>query len=152
MLRDIVVSCIIVGICVEIHTAGLVVLAERVLDRRSTLQRLGAWAHGAVMLAVFAAVIILHMIETAIWAGFYLWWDLFHDFETAWYFSLTSYTTIGFGDVTLPERWRMLGGVEGFSGVLLCGISTAFIFVILNAMVNDRVAQAIEDRSTEEET
>jgi Ion channel len=103
------------------------------------------------MLIVFAAVITLHMLETAIWAGFYLWWDLFHDFETSWYFSLTSYTTIGFGDVTLPERWRMLGGVEGFSGVLLCGVSTAFIFVILNALVSTRVSRALADPSTEEE-
>ena len=149
MLRVLLVSVLIVGVCVVIHTAGLVVLAQRILDHRSALERLGSWGHGVVIFFVFAAVITLHMTETAIWAGFYQWWGLFPDFETSWYFSLTSYTTIGFGDVTLPQRWRMLGGVEGISGVLLCGVSTAFIFVILNAMVSTRVAVTTKERSAE---
>ena len=149
MLRVLLLSCLIVGVCVVIHTAGLVLLAQRILDRRAVLERMGSWGHGVVMFVVFAAVITLHMTETAIWAGFYQWWGLFADFETSWYFSLTSYTTIGFGDVTLPQRWRMLGGVEGISGVLLCGVSTAFIFVILNAMVSSRVRATTNDRSAE---
>ena len=149
MLRVLIISFLIVGVCVVIHTAGLVMLAQRILNRRSRLEKMGSWGHGAVLLLVFAAVITLHMIETAIWAAFYQWWELFPDFETSWYFSLTSYTTIGFGDVTLPQRWRMLGGIEGFSGVLLSGVSTAFIFVILNAMVNSRVLSLNRDRSAE---
>ena len=149
MLSVLLLSFLIVGVCVVIHTAGLVLLAQRILDRRAALERMGSWGHGGVMFVVFAAVITLHMTETAIWAGFYQWWGLFADFETSWYFSLTSYTTIGFGDVTLPQRWRMLGGVEGISGVLLCGVSTAFIFVILNAMVSSRVTATTNDRSAE---
>jgi hypothetical protein len=56
------------------------------------------------------------MIEIAIWAAFYFGNSLFSDFETALYFSTTSYTTIGFGDVVLPRAWRMLGGIEGVTG------------------------------------
>ena len=138
-MRALVIAFVIVAICVVIHTIGLVYLAEALVARRERLAAMKTTGHAAVLLFVFAAVVTLHMIETAVWAIFYLWWDLFHDFETEWYFSLTSYTTIGYGDVTLPQTWRLLGVIEGFSGVLLCGLSTAFILIVLNAMLTSRL-------------
>jgi len=141
MLRPVIIAFLIVGICVVIHTVGLVYIAEILVARRQRLSAMGTAGHVAVLLFVFAMVVTLHMIEAMVWAGFYQWWNLFPDLETSWYFSLTSYTTIGFGDVTLPEKWRMLGGVEGFSGVLLCGISTAFIMIVLNALLINRMPE-----------
>lgn len=139
MLRPTIIAFAIVSICVVIHIIGLVYLAEALVARRPWLAAMKTTGHAGVVLAVFAAIVALHMFETAIWAGFYLWWNLFPDFETSWYFSLTSYTTIGYGDVTLPQTWRLLGGIEGFSGVLLCGLSTAFILIVLNAMLTNRI-------------
>ena len=138
-MRVMIIAFVIVATCVVIHTVGLVYLAEALVARRAKLLAMKTIGHVGVILFVFAAVVTLHMVETAIWAGFYLWWDLFADFETSWYFSLTSYTTIGYGDVTLPQKWRVLGGIEGFSGVLLCGLSTAFILIILNATLMSRL-------------
>lgn len=135
-----IIAFLIMAICVVIHTIGLVYLAEALVARRPKLAVMKTTGHASVVLFVFAAIVVLHMIETAVWAGAYLWWELFPDFETAWYFSLTSYTTIGYGDVTLPQKWRVLGGLEGFSGVLLCGLSTAFILIILNAMLMSRIS------------
>ena len=85
-------------------------------------------SYALLLILVFGVIILLHLADTSIWAAFYYWRNLFADFETAFYFSLGSYTTIGYGDVVLPQRWRLLGGIEGVSGVLLCGLSTAFIF------------------------
>jgi hypothetical protein len=79
------------------------------------------------------------LVETGIWAVFYLRRELFVDFETSLYFSLVSYTTIGYGDVVLPQNWRLLGGIEGLSGVLLCGLSTAFLFSYVNGLLQIRV-------------
>jgi hypothetical protein len=83
----------------------------------------------------------LHILEACIWAVFYCWHQLFPNAETALYFSLGSYTTIGYGDVVLPEKWRLLGTLEGITGVLLCGLSTAFIFAVVNALFKIRVQQ-----------
>jgi len=88
------------------------------------------------------------MLETAIWAVFYYQRALFPNFETSLYFSITCYTTIGFGDVTLKSPWRMLGGVEGVTGVLLAGLSTAFVFAIVNALFQMRIQRDLEDETT----
>ena len=95
----------------------------------------------SLMILLFSGIIFLHVTETSLWAIFYYASSLFKDFETSLYFSLTSYTTIGYGDVLLPQKWRLLGAIEGISGVLLCGISTAFIFAVMSAMFQNRLQQ-----------
>ena len=96
------------------------------------------------LIIVFAVIILLHVGEAAIWGIFYYRRNLFTDYETSLYFSLTSYTTIGYGDVVLPQKWRLLGAIEGISGVLLCGLSTAFIFAIVSAILQMRLARISE--------
>jgi hypothetical protein len=51
------------------------------------------------------------------------------------YFSATSYSTVGYGDVTLPLKWRMLGPIESITGVLMCGISVSLLFAIATRLV-----------------
>ena len=80
---------------------------------------------------------LLHLTDITVWE-FYYSRGWFADFETAVY-SLGSYTTIGYGDVVLPQRWRLLGGIEGIAGVLLCGLSTAFIFAVMNGIIQIRI-------------
>jgi voltage-gated potassium channel len=140
MLTELAFAFGIVAICVVMHTAGLVTLAEQLFGRRKVFEQQASRTHFALLLiTVFAIIILLHLAETAIWAAFYSWRNLFPDYETSLYFSLVSYTTIGYGDVVLPQNWRLLGGIEGISGVLLCGLSTAFIFAIVNELFQIRV-------------
>ena len=96
-----------------------------------------------MLITTFTSILFLHLMGAAIWAILFRVRELFPDFETAMYFSLTSYTTMGFGDVVLPERWRLLGGVEGLSGVLLSGMSTAFLFVIVRRLLRVREKQTL---------
>ena len=132
----------IVSVCLLLHVAAILFMAEWLLRRREYLERSGArMRYAVVMILLFAGIMILHIIETSLWAVFYYTRSLFSDFETCLYFSLTSYTTIGYGDVLLPQRWRLLGAIEGVTGVLLCGISTAFFFAVMTAMFQIRIQQ-----------
>jgi hypothetical protein len=49
-----------------------------------------------------------------------------------------TYATIGYGDLVLPKEWRLFGPVEGLTGILMCGLSTAFLFAILSRMYSAR--------------
>ena len=140
MIWELCVAFSIVAVCLVLHVASIVFIADWMLDQRDKRRdRMGTVGYMVLLITAFSAIIVLHMIEIAIWAAFYFGNSLFSDFETALYFSTTSYTTIGFGDVVLPRAWRMLGGIEGVTGVLLCGLSTAFVFAIVNAMFQMRL-------------
>ncbi len=54
--------------------------------------------------------------------------------ETAFYFSGVTYTTLGYGDLVLARPWRLLAPMEGLMGVLMCGVSTGYFFVILSRL------------------
>lgn len=135
MLRGLIVSLFLVSACAVIHTFGLVMLGDWLIRHPLRLeQKLSILRHSRLLIAVFAVITLLHLVETLVWAIFYERLGHFSDFETSWYFSVGSYTTIGYGDVVLPAKWRLLGGIEGINGVLLCGLSGAFLFVIVNQM------------------
>src|SRR5690349_11144104 len=142
MFRELFFALSIVAVCVVIHTAGLVLFAQFLIDKFPKLERVATMRRQAVVLIfVFAVVLTLHLIEASLWAAFYYFRGLFADFETSLYFSLVTFGTMGFGDVVLPQRWRLLSGIEGISGVLLCGLSGAFIFAVINALFQRRMQQ-----------
>ena len=140
MLNKIGIAAGIVSVCLMVHMAGILLMAEWLLRRREDLERTASRKQTVLLIVtLFCGILILHLIQTTLWAVFYYAQNLFSDFETALYFSMVSFTTIGYGDVLLPQRWRLLGVIEGFSGVLLCGVSTAFIFAVTNAMFQFRL-------------
>ena len=140
MFRELLIALSIVTICVVIHTAGLVLFAQVIIERSGKPERMATVPRQTLLLiVVFAVVITLHLIEATLWATFYYLRSLFPNFETALYFSLVTYASIGFGDVVLPERWRLLSAIEGISGVLLCGLSAAFIFAVITALFQTRM-------------
>lgn len=142
MLTEISVAAVIVIVCLLLHVAGILLMAEWLLEHRQYLERSAARIHVSfLMIIFFSAIMLLHVAETSLWAVFYYRRELFPDFETSLYFSVVSYAAIGYGDVLLPRNWRLLGAIEGVSGLLLCGISTAFIFAVMNAMFKGRMQQ-----------
>lgn len=143
MLRELLIAFAIVAICGALHAGVLVVFAQFLLHKFPPVKTLEKLSRQVLLLVlVFAVVILLSLIEAGIWATFYYARGLFTDFETALYFSLGTYSTIGYGDVVLPQRWRLLGGIEGISGVLLCGLSGAFVFAVLNALYQNRMRRS----------
>jgi voltage-gated potassium channel len=148
MLTESITALVLVGICVVIHTSGIVLLGSALVRRRRGIDGGYRTVHTSLLLiTVFAILMLLHLVENCIWAAFYGWSGLFGNYETSLYFSLGTFTTIGYGDVLLPEKWRLLGALEGISGVLLCGLSTAFLFSVVNALFRfriERMAQEID--------
>ena len=76
-------------------------------------------------------IFLAHILEIWMWAVVFLLTGEVQNLESALYFSTVTFTTVGYGDVTLSEQWRLLGSVESANGMLLFGWSTAFIFEIM---------------------
>jgi len=76
-------------------------------------------------------VFFLHTIEIWCWALLYMWLGEFQSLERALYFSTVTFTTLGYGDITLRQDWQLLSGFEAANGIILVGVSTAFVFAVL---------------------
>ena len=79
------------------------------------------------MLALVFGLFVLLMVEVAIWAVAFVLIGFFDDFETAIYFSTSTFATVGFGDVAPSHDWRLLAAIEGIAGFLIIGWSGAFL-------------------------
>lgn len=79
----------------------------------------------------------MHYIEIGLWALAYLAipeLDKIKHWEDAIYFSMVTYTTLGYGDITLPPVWRIMSGFEAMNGILLFGWSTAMFYAVVERM------------------
>jgi hypothetical protein len=76
-----------------------------------------------------------------VWALFYFWEGCLPDADSAFYFSGVTYTTIGYGDVVLPKPWRILGPVEGVTGILMCGLSAGLFFATVSWIYVPRLGE-----------
>jgi Ion channel len=78
---------------------------------------------------------VLHLLQIMAWAACYQWSGCFPDFATSFYYSATSYSTVGYGDVVPPGNWRILGAVEAVTGILMFGWSTGVLFSVANHLL-----------------
>lgn len=80
---------------------------------------------------IIISMLVIHLTEAFVFSAFYYYVNAINDWATSFYFSLVSYATIGYGDVTLPQGWRLLGAVEGIIGQLMVGWSVAVLVAVL---------------------
>jgi hypothetical protein len=137
------------AITVIVHGVGSVVWAPFIAGRWATLRRGPSKLQAErVITLMVGMLLLLHLVEAVVWAVFLVAVDALPDLETAAYFSLTSYTTLGYGDVVLPQQWRLLGPLEGAVGVLLFGWSTGVLVAALGVVYRrDQAAAATTERS-----
>jgi voltage-gated potassium channel Kch len=88
------------------------------------------WMIVPVIITVLV-ILFTHLAEISLWAIFYFVAGEIATFKTSLYFSAVTFTTLGYGDITLSERWQLISAIEAVNGVLLLGWSTAFLFSVL---------------------
>ena len=138
-----VLSCSL--LCYAMTVAIIVGLVERVLPGGHGDP--GFWKSVAVMMIVTLITAVAHLIQIALWALVYLLCGEMAIFETAFYFSAQNYTALGYGDVVLSQRWRLLGPLEAINGLLLFGLSTAVMFAVLSSLITNRLRHQHGPRS-----
>jgi hypothetical protein len=129
----------LIALTIAIHAIGVVVLAIVSLRIRVRManRSLGLRYVIPIVIGLVAAagllLAVLHGIEAAIWAAAYLWLGAFASPLDAIIYSVDSMATRGASGLTLEGHWRMMGALEAVDGMLLFGISTAYIFALLQA-------------------
>lgn len=137
MLAKILFAWCLVATTVFFHAAALVIVLNPVLRLTAQLET-RFWPVTWLVVRITWWLIVIHLVEIAVWALFFSWQKCLPDVESAFYFSGVTYTTVGYGDFVLPKEWRLFGPVEGLTGILMCGLSTAFLFATLSRVYRPR--------------
>ena len=137
MLSSIFIAAILVAVTVAVHAAGFALVLRSFIKSRTTLPT-RPWPIAWLLIRVTWLLILMHVVEITVWALFYLAKGCLPDAEAAFYFSGVTYTTIGYGDLVLAKPWRILGPVEGLTGILMCGLSTGLFFAVLSKVFGAR--------------
>lgn len=140
MITKLLIAWFLMAFCVTVHAIGLTSLF-RIINRSSALADLRFWAQTRVLIRIAGGLIFLHLIEISLWAMFYFLLQGIPDLNTALYFSSVTYTTVGYGDIVLPKEWRLVGGIEALTGILMCGWSTGFFFLIISKIYTAQTEQ-----------
>lgn len=127
---------VVLSACALIHVGLLAAMIE-------ALAHIGRWVTNrsrmlrtiVVVGAAFVMIVSSHTIQVWLWAAVLLYMDAFDYLYDALYFSLVTYTTVGYGDVVLPVEFRVFGAFGGVTGILCFGISTAFLVSLINKLL-----------------
>ena len=128
---------VLIALTIAIHACGVVMMAFLMVRFRAWLekQNLGLCYVIPIVIGVIGAVGLLlaalHGIETTIWAAAYLWLGAIGTFTDGMLYFVVLMTTRGASGLMLLPHWRMLGALESADGMLLFGISTAYMFAFM---------------------
>ena len=130
----------LIVLTIAIHTTGVVLMAFRLetrirvrVDRHQPDRRRAISTMIGHIGAVALILAALHGLEGVLWAAAYWWLGALDSFTDASVYSLASMTTFELPGLTLPSRFHMVSALEAVNGALLFGISTAFLFAVMQA-------------------
>ena len=123
----------LIVLTVIIHVCGLAVIGERVVEAlgESVDRRRFMLKFALVMGVTSLLATVLHGIEGAIWAAAYLFLGALPDARTAMLYSISAMTAYGHAALFLKDRWQLMGALEALNGMLLFGLTTAFLFAMI---------------------
>lgn len=133
---------ILLGVALILSTTVVAGLGFLVIEH--VMNRCQAWLlrppHAIKMLALLtgsvAWFLLIVTVAVWIWAMAFLALDIFVTVEAAVYFSIVSFTTLGFGDILLPQDWRLLAGMSAINGLLMIGLQTAMLIEVIRRVRN----------------
>ena len=132
MFSQLLIAWGLMALCVAVHAIGVSSALRWLRVPLSGTHPIWRGTWHFIRLAGW--IVLLHMIEITVWALCYVRVGAMPDLQSALYFSAVTYTTTGYGDLLLPPDWRLVGGIEALTGILMCGWSTGFFFAVVTRM------------------
>ena len=140
MLLALLIGSLALVINMAIQVVGIVIILTFLLrelgDQQSKSRyRTEIKVLGSLLLALFVG----HLLQFAIWAILFVYLGEFTDFEVAFYHSVVNFTSLGYGDIVMSERWRLLGALEAANGILMFGLSAGALLSAMTRLFRTRV-------------
>ena len=139
MILQLLLALALASVTVVVHAIGTVRVVMPLAGDRARWKKDPASTGTVLMLTrVVGGLLVLHLLEMGIWAATFRAVGVLPDFESSLYYSLESYTTVGYGDLVPEASWRLVGPIEAAVGILMFGWSTGFIVAALQRIYGSR--------------
>jgi len=135
MLTQILIGSVLMVLTVIIHAIGTSVGLRWLDTARARPGYLTTVVQRSLVVGMLVIIMfVATLLEAALWAGTYKLFYAVAGFEKALYFSIVTYTTLGYGDIVLDENWRLLSSFQAANGIMIFGWTTAVIIVAMKAI------------------
>ncbi|MCU7958585.1 MAG: two pore domain potassium channel family protein [gamma proteobacterium symbiont of Bathyaustriella thionipta] len=136
MLTMLLLGSALVFITMSVQLVFVVMMLRyisRIVEQNSAHTRpfrFDVFVLGMVLLILWVG----HLLQISIWASLFMMLDEFDHFAMAFYHSAVNFTSLGYGDIVMTEKWRLLGALEAGNGVLMFGLSTGTVFAVMSRL------------------
>ena len=142
MLGNLVIGLVTIMICLFLQVAVLIWILRYYRSRYSTLNNPSFWSGLRVIQGVMFLLLVGNMIQIGVWAEIYVMLGEFSDFEESFYHSAVNFATLGYGDVVMSEKHKLLGPLQAVNGALMIGVSTGALMTafqdVLKRMIQSK--------------
>ena len=131
MLLKIGIGSFLILLTTLIHIEGMLLVLSWFKSHQKTWQQPTHQKKGVLIGGVVLLTFFIILVEIAVWAVAYLLAGAIEGVETALYFSTVTFTTLGYGDILLSEKWRLLAAFEAVTGIIMFGLTTALLIAVV---------------------
>ena len=136
MLRNLMIGLPIMLVCLALQaTVSFWSVRYYVRRARGMDADRGLFPHLRPLMVVMIAMVLGTFVQIVIWGVLFLWLGEFKELYEAVYHSAVNFTSLGYGDVVMSARWKLLGPLEAANGVLMFGMTSAGLMAILQQMI-----------------
>jgi len=147
MLVNLLLGLPTMMVCLLLQSTLLALVFRYYLSKQHLLNSPAIGSSLRVLNGVMILLVIGNLLQVVIWAGLFLWLGEFRSFDEAVYHSAVNFATLGYGDIVMSSKHRLLGAIEAINGVLMVGLSTAALMSALQDSMR-KTMQARRSRKT----
>ncbi|MCW8873354.1 MAG: ion channel [Xanthomonadales bacterium] len=137
MLFTLLIGSLTTVVNLAIQVTAIVLIVRHLRKRIENSQGPAGFLEDFYVLGVvLGGLFVGHLLQFATWALLFQLLGEFPDFDTAFYHSAVNFASLGYGDIVMSERWRLLGALEATNGVLMLSLSAGAILSVMNDVLS----------------
>jgi len=125
MLINFLLGLPIMVVCLLLQTVLLVVAIRYYTNHQYLVNNASLWSSLLVFSGMMLLLVVGNLGQIAVWAWLFMFLEEFQQFDVAFYHSAVNFASLGYGDIVMSDKHKLLGALEAINGVLMIGVSTA---------------------------
>lgn len=134
MIENLFIGMLVLLICLFIQSIAIAMFLKQYifLKEKKYIKRLSIMSVALILVYSTFVMLLGNLIQIYIWALLFVNMNEFQSLSEAFYHSAVNFTTLGYGDIVMSNDRKLLGALEAVNGVIMFGLTTGFIYTVLN--------------------